>query len=156
MHNKKASNNFSSKGQILSYDLIAAGFMLLLIITTGLTLLNNQKDLKSNEIEFNEMHLVAMSSFNTILSDKNCLNGGIVNEKNIVNQDKLDCVSNVDYNTLKERLGLDAYEYKLKIYDSNGIVFEKGETTENRAISIQRVVMLNGEGKKGAFVVYEK
>ncbi len=115
----------NSKGQALSYDLLMAGFMLLMILIAGVSFINSQKDTLASERVYSNLQLDATNAINTILNDKNCLNGGIVNEPRQISNDKLDCLTNVDYNILKEKLGLDGHEYYFKIYDGIGTDFEK-------------------------------
>jgi hypothetical protein len=143
-------------GQALSFDLMAAGFIFLLIIAAAFSLYNNQKTIQAEQLSLQEMHLKAINSINTILSDQNCLNGGIVNEKNKLSQEKIDCFNSQDYNALKQTLSLESYEFKITIYDSNSTTLEKGTTTTKKATSVQRIATLGNNAKKITFIIYEK
>ncbi len=102
------------------------------------------------------MHLKAVNALNTILSDQNCLNGGIVNEKSFLSQEKINCFNSLDYNYLKSALSLDQYEFTITIYDANSTTLQKGTSTTNQAVAVQRIATLSKVAKKINFIVYAK
>jgi len=145
-----------TRAQIMSYDLMLAAIILLIIVAFCFSLYNNQRVSMQEQESLNKMHLKAINTFNTILSDQNCSNGGLANEKGVLSQTKIDCFNSMDYNILKQNMDIEDFEFTIKIYDSNSISLQKGSITTLRAVSIQRVTTLNGVAKKGVFVLYEK
>jgi len=153
---RKKSIKINNKGQALSFDLMAAGVIFLLILAGAFGLYNTQKTQLNDQINLQEMHLKATNSLNTILSDQNCLNGGIVNEKSFLSQEKINCFNSLDYNYLKNTLSLDQYEFTITIYDANSTILQKGTSTTNQAVAVQRVATFENTVKKINFIVYAK
>jgi hypothetical protein len=149
-------NKIGSKGQAMSFDIIIASFIFLLLIASALTVYNTQQTSLQEQNTLQEMHLAATNALNTILTDQNSTRGGIVNEKIQLSQNKINDFNSMDYNTLKSNLALDQYEFYIKIYDYNSTTLEKGFTNSNRAVSIQRIAQLNSKAKKVLFTLYEK
>ena len=158
MHNKITPSELriNQKGQLLSYDIIAASIIFLLIIATSFSIYNNQKFAITEQLNIQEMHLAATNALNLILNDQNCLNGGLVNESRVLSQEKINCFNSTDYNTLKTNLVISKFEFHIKIFDNNTTILDTGNTTNNQAVAIQRIAMLNDTPEKIIFVVYEK
>ncbi|MEI7961194.1 MAG: hypothetical protein WCI04_02560 [archaeon] len=156
--NNEVPNQFclNQKGQLLSYDIIAASVIFLLIIAASFSVYNNQKSAITDQFNLQEMHLAATNALNFILNDQNCLNGGIVNETRTLSQEKVNCFNSADYNNLKTSLNLSKFEFHIKIFDTNSTILEKGTTANNQAVALQRVATLNNTAEKIIFVVYEK
>jgi len=158
LHNKITPSELriNQKGQLLSYDIIAASIIFLLIIATSFSIYNNQKFAITEQLNIQEMHLAATNALNLILNDQNCLNGGLVNESRVLSQEKINCFNSTDYNTLKTNLVISKFEFHIKIFDNNTTILDTGNTTNNQAVAIQRIAMLNNTPEKIIFVVYEK
>jgi hypothetical protein len=146
----------NERGQIMSYDLILAGFIFLMIIVGTMSIYNTQKIRYEEQFSFAQMQISGINALNTIISDQNCYNGGLANEKGNLSATKIICFSSQDYNTLKEKLAIENYEFYLKIYDNNTTNLEKGITTTKRAIALQRVVQMGTTAKKINFIIYEQ
>gem|GEM_PF-2364208 len=146
----------NQKGQMMSFDLMVAGFIFLLIIGAAFTTYQSQKTTMADQLSIQEMHFSAINSLNSMLSDQNCYNGGLINEKNSLSQEKISCVNSLDYNSLKSALSIDEYEFTIRIADLNRIYLQKGSTTTNRAVAVQRAGAIGSTPVKINFILYEK
>jgi hypothetical protein len=159
-NNKLKSSFFhnETRAQAFTYDLIVAALIFMLVVAFSLSLYTNQKIERKDQGELQQMHLKAVNAFNTILSDQNCNLGGIANERGNLSQTKISCFNSQDYNSLKQALLLEEYEFTIKITDTNtnSVTLQKGYATTKRAVSVQRVSTLNGVSQKGVFTIYEK
>jgi hypothetical protein len=144
------------KGQVLSFDLIIAGIIFLLLLSTAFYIYNGQKYALQEQNTLQKMHLSAVNSLNSILSDQNCYKGGIINQKGVLSSQKIACFDSLDYNYLKEILSLEEYEFTISITDGNASSLQKGNTTTKRAIAVQRIAVLENRAKKINFVLFEK
>ena len=164
----KRSNNYENpntsffptekRAQAFTYDLIVAAFIFILVVAFSLSIYTDQKVERQTQGDLQQMHLKAVNAFNTILSDQNCNLGGLANERGFLSQTKIDCFNSQDYNSLKQSLPIQEYEFTIKITDtnSNTTILEKAQSTNKTAVAVQRVSTLNGQAIKGVFTIFEK
>jgi hypothetical protein len=146
----------NQKGQMMSFDIMAAGFIFLLIIGAAFTTYSAQKTTMADELSLQEMHFSAINALNSMLSDQNCYSGGLVNKKGALSLQGLSCVNSLDYNSLKSTLSIDAYDFTIQISDLNSTYLQKGFTATKRAVSVQRAGVLESTPVKINFILYEK
>jgi len=150
------STKHGEKGQVEMYDLIAASFILLMITGTGIMLFYGQTMSLDSASKLQRMQLSAVNSFNQMLTDTNCLNGGISDGKEAVAPSKIACFNSQSYSSMQERLGIGEYDFYVRIYDDTNTYLAYGQSTAKNAVSVQRAVNLNNSAKKGLFIIYEK
>ncbi len=144
------------------YDLLFALVIFLVLIFYLLISLNNHINAVSEEKTLIKMESNLFNSSNILTLttgnpsnwqnlDLNQINSiGLVNEKRVLNQSKLNKLASMDYNKSKEKMLIPQYDYYLKIEQDFQTVFEKGVTITNPkySISTQRIIELNGKPAK--------
>jgi len=146
----------NQKGQMMSFDMMAAGFIFLLIIGAAFTTYSAQKTTTVYQLSLQEIHFSAINALNSMLSDQNCANGGLINEKNSLSPQNISCVNSLDYTALKSALSIDEYDFTIRISDINSTYLQKGTAQTKRAVSIQRAAALGTTPVKINFVLYER
>ncbi len=144
------------RGQIESYDLMVAGFMAMLIFAGGVWVSNLQTNTALYENSTQDMHLASINAFSHMLSDKNCLNGGIADEAGKVSRKKVDCFALQNYNSMKRMLGIEGYDFYVTITDASNTYLNYGARGGKKAMAVQRTFLMDGSPKKGVLIIYEK
>jgi len=142
-------------GQMLTFDMVIAAFITLLIIGFAIGIYNNQTASIKENVTLQTIQLDAINSADKIFNDTNCLEFGLFGEY-YLSQTKIDCASALDYSTLKERLSLEEYDFYFELTNQSGTILTKGIRGTKRSFPVQRFGVLAGEIVKGAFVLYEK
>jgi hypothetical protein len=146
----------NQKGQIEGIEIMLTLFIILLIFGAFGSYWITQERLVKEQINRYEMQSDATYAFNVILADTNSENGGIVNQKRIVDEGKLNDFINYDYTQLSEKLLIGQYDFRFRIYDSLTIYAQKGSAKTTDAVSIQRPVIYQGKPMKAELILYEK
>ena len=140
----------------MEFEVIVALFILIMIVGTTATFWLTQTRSFDNQTELNTMRSKATLAFDTITSDKNVMLGGIVNEKRIIDSEKMSAFSSTNYDELRDILSIGNYDFYFRIYDSNTTYMTKGAKTDTgNAIALQRPMSLNGSAVKGELILYE-
>ena len=145
----------NSIGQILTFDMIIAGFITLVMIGFAFGVYNNQIASVQENITLQTIQLDAINTADKIFNDTNCLEFGLAGE-DYLSETNIVCASTESYLDLKERLSLEEYDFHFKLTDHNRTVLEKGVQGTKRSFPVQRFGVLDGNIVKGAFVLYEK
>jgi hypothetical protein len=145
-----------NKGQAEGFDIMAAALVATILVGfgAGLTFTHLGSAIESQSLYQMQSDLFYLSE--TIFSDTNCLAGGLANEKNVISQSKISCFSAVDYNSMKARLGVEGYDFKVTVVGAGATYLNYGQSGVKQAISIQRVVTMNNAPLKATVVLYEK
>lgn len=168
----------SRKGQIWSTDLLAS-IIIVMFIMLFFIIAWNELSLKWNAAQsyrllFTDSLAAGESLFTTPgdppswhrLTELNITNVnaiGIVNERNEINNKKIERLSEnnyTHYNLTRSLLGLDRYEVRILITDieRNSSVFEMGEEpgANMSTVSMERYVIVNGSSAIAKMEVYIK
>ncbi|MFH1663715.1 MAG: hypothetical protein ABH986_02815 [archaeon] len=160
-----------NKGQAISIDLFFAIAIVFLIFFAFISQnrLNNSYSIE--QVTEKEMKRIASSTANNLVmtkgfpenwqavSDVNII--GLVNERRVINEEKLEAFLEMGYGESVEKLGILGYNYYFSIEQDGFTVKEKFDDTNpsylsnsEKVVSIKRVVEYNGEISEIYFKIY--
>lgn len=113
------------RGQISSYDALAALFLFLLAFTTLRGTWLGNLEVAENELEYNDMRSKAIQAIDSLVktkgspSDWNSENVeliGLAEKPSVLSESKLREFSSMSYTTVKELLWLGNYDFRFELY----------------------------------------
>lgn len=151
------------KGQVFTTDFIVALSVFLFVLFLALVLSNNV-NLRVNDIEeYNELEEASFNAVNQLIlssgepinwnqfSDLNEVNSlGLAESRNVLDKNKVQWLvdnNSLQYNGIKQLLGLGKYELRVSLQDMNGMELKKigVDADENKqVISVERYVVYDG------------
>ncbi len=144
------------KGQAEGFDIMAAALVAIILFgfTAGMV---GSHSLSADEgTTLYQMQIDAYNLSETIFSDTNCLRGGVVDKKDFISQSKLACFSSQSYDDLRRELGIENYDFRLRVVSNSVTFIDFGTAGQKQSVSMQRIVMLNGSPARALVVLYEK
>jgi len=151
------------RGQVFATDFIVALSIFLFVLALALVLSNNVNVRASVIEEYNELEEASFNAVNQLIlsggepinwnqfSDLNEVNSlGLAESRNVLDKNKVEwLVDNnaLQYNGVKELLGLSKYELRISLQDLNGTELNKigMDADENKQIiSVERYVLYDG------------
>ncbi len=160
------------KAQIWSTDFIASVIVFFLIFTTLMISWNYLNQKNAERMTMEEMETAALLVSDTLLripgfpenwNESTVQSLGLAMKENVLNESKVKMFFSLDYEKIKELLGLKESEFYLKITELNGSIImlngtylEKGVYPENKSIivPVERYVLLNSTIAKFSLVLY--
>ncbi|MBR9707560.1 MAG: hypothetical protein GOV15_03940 [Candidatus Diapherotrites archaeon] len=150
-----------SKGQGVSMDLVFAMFIFLFIFTVFITTWFINVDNAYEERTLQRLKQVSYETTDLLVSnrgqpvnwhlstatDANVIGLASNPKYRVLDPDKVAALVSADYNSMKDTLGLEGYDYYFSIQNSNGVVVQSLGTNNNDvrySITARRVVSFNG------------
>ena len=156
-----------SRGQVVSYDLMIAIFIFLLVFAFVLGIWQNNLDAIASEKILYEMKNSAVQISNQLAMTpgvpSNWHLGGDANlyglalSRRALSLQKLNAFKALDYNSTKGRMGIADYDFYIKIEQDLNKVYEMGNIKSSAKIAINssRVVSYNGKNAIFYFTLYK-
>ncbi len=157
----------NSRGQVVSYDLLIAISIFLLVFAFVLGIWQNAIGAIAGEKILYEMKNSAVQISNQLVmtpgNPSNWQLGGDANlyglalSRRALSLQKLDAFRALDYNSAKSRMGIADYDFYIKIEQDLNKVYEAGNAKGNAefAINSSRVVGYNGKNAIFYFTLYK-
>jgi len=154
----------TKKAQVFTIDFVLASFILMIIILTFLYLWNFLGVRWNNINEYNKQYAIGLFATESLVTNagnppswenletiNQNTSFGLVNERNIINQQKLDRLRNVslqNYSLFKERLGATNYELFINVTNMNRnvsfYVMGNASLQLNETVAFDRFIFFNG------------
>src|SRR3989338_2918927 len=157
----------NSKGQVVSYDLMIAVFIFLLVFAFALSVWQNSIGAIAGEKVLYEMKNSAVQISNQLVITSGVpsnwhLSGdanlyGFALSRRALSLQKLNAFKALDYNSAKGKMGIADYNFYIKIEQDLNKVYEAGsaESGAEIAINSSRVVSYNGKNAIFYFTLYK-
>lgn len=157
----------NSQGQVVSYDLLIAVFIFLLVFAFALSIWQNSIGAIAVEKTIYEMKNSAVQLSNQLVMTpgipSNWHLGGDANlygfalSRRALSLQKLNAFRALDYNSAKGRMGIADYDFYIKIEQDLNRVYEAGNAKSGAEIAINssRVVSYNGKNAVFYFTLYK-
>ncbi|MEA2036065.1 MAG: hypothetical protein U9O94_01045 [Nanoarchaeota archaeon] len=157
------------KSQIVVADLFIAMFIATMLIIIIIFTWNNYAILLDENIEYNEMQIIAFQTADLLVKSKgepvnweyspnNVDAIGLASSDRVISEEKVGEFVNLPYNVTSKLLGVDLYDFRFELNHINGTMMEEyGKTPEgNKSIvSVQRIVSYKNEKAVVEFVLWK-
>ncbi len=154
----------TKKAQVFTIDFVLASFILMIILFAFLYIWNFLGVRWNNINEYNKQYTIGLfaadalvtsagnpPSWENLATINQNTSFGLVNERNIINQQKLDRLRNIsiqNYSLFKQRLGATNYELFINITNMNRTVsyYAMGSASPrlNETVAFERFIFFNG------------
>lgn len=146
----------NEKGQVMSYDLIFAVSVYLVLFALMVGILSNNLNETAKARIVGQMRQAAFEAANVLVLtpgmpstwqaglDVNRI--GLVYEPRVISGEKLDAFSAMDYGELKEIFNIQDYNFYVKIERGVDLVFEKGSQAVDAEYIVNATRMVNYNG----------
>ena len=156
-----------NKGQVISTEFLFAIFILIILLVLGVSLWNLTATRLSEDLIKTELATSAIEVSDYLLKSQGAptdweenitnlasLGLGATLKGNKLDRDKVSALLNLDYDKIKESLGIKSYEFYFKITDlSSNLIQISGNNTEvglkpnasSHSVNSQRIAILGNE-----------
>lgn len=146
------------RGQIVSYDLLVAVVVFLLIFTFSIVLWVDNLNKVVSEQALGEMQFAATELTDALISSQGNPSNwhilpsydkiGLVEEKRVISIDRLNAFRSENYLTLKEKMNIEDYNFYITIDTDTNTVFEYPEgaiISGMHSLTVRRGIEYSGE-----------